>query len=88
MSDGTYKKYEYEKVILNFKKTTNKEISKISYKTTLVIQALKALGKENIDDKGINKISGFISKDDKIKMLVETKYATTWIYEIIKNICK
>jgi len=88
VSDGTYKKYEYEKVIINFKKTTNKEISKISYKTALVIQALKALGKENIDDKVINKISGFLSKDDKIKMLGEAKYATTWIYEIIKNICK
>jgi len=88
VSDGTYKDYEYEKVKLIFKKTTNKEISKISYKTALVIQALKALGKENVDDKAIKKLSGQLAEKEKTQMLSEAKYSTAWIYDIIKVICK
>ena len=48
VSDGTYKEYTYDNITIKFKRTTNKEISKLSYKTALVIQALKALGKDNI----------------------------------------
>ena len=47
VSDGTYKEYTYGNTTIRFKRTTNKEISKISYKTALVIQALKALGKKH-----------------------------------------
>lgn len=88
VSDGTYKDYEYDKVKLIFKKTTNREISKISYKTALVIQALKALGKENINDKAIKKISSQLSEKEKTQMFSEAKYSTAWIYDIIKVICK
>lgn len=87
VSDGTYKTYEYDKVILKFKRTTNKEITGITYKTALVIQAIKALGKDNIDDKKIQKISKGLTEEDKKKMLTEAKHATAWIYEIIKRIC-
>ena len=57
VSDGTYKEYTYDNTTIKFKRTTNKEISKLSYKTALVVQALKALGKDNIDDTIINKLS-------------------------------
>ena len=87
-SDGTYKEYSFDNVTLKFKHTTNKEISKISYKTALVIQALKALGKEKITDVIISKISASLSKEEQSIMLAEAKYATTWIYDTIKTICK
>ena len=56
VSDGTYKEYTYDNTTIKFKKTTNKEISKLSYKTALIVQALKALGLDNIDDTIINKL--------------------------------
>ncbi|MBE6649084.1 MAG: hypothetical protein E7614_06140 [Ruminococcaceae bacterium] len=87
VSDGTYKEYTYGNTTIKFKRTTNKEISKISYKTALVIQALKALGKENITDDIISKISSTITDDEKATMFAESKYATAWIYDIIKEIC-
>jgi hypothetical protein len=88
VSDGTYKEYSFDNVTLKFKHTANKEISKISYKTALVIQALKALGKEKITDSIIKKISDVLSKAEKNTMLNEAKYATAWIYDTIKTICK
>lgn len=87
VSDGTYKEYAYGNTIIKFKRTTNKEISKISYKTALVIQALKALGKENITDEIISKIASTTTDDEKTKMFTEAKYSTSWIYDIIKEIC-
>lgn len=88
VSDGNYKEYTFDKITIKFKRTTNKEISKITYKTALVIQALKALGKEKIDDDAIAKISSGLKIGEKQKMLTEAKYATAWIYEAIKLICK
>ena len=87
VSDGTYKEYTYGHTVIRFKRTTNKEISKISYKTALVIQALKALGKENITDEIINQIASVTTGKEKTAMFAEAKYATSWIYDVIKEIC-
>lgn len=87
VSDGTYKSCTYNHTTIQFKRTTNKEISKISYKTALVIQALKALGKDKITDEMIKKIKAATSKEEKTAMFGEAKYATAWIYDIIKDIC-
>ena len=87
VSDGTYKEYTYGNTVIRFKRTTNKEISKISYKTALVIQALKALGKENITDEIINQIASVTTDEEKTAMFAEAKYATAWIYDVIKEIC-
>lgn len=87
VSDGTYKEYTYGNTVIRFKRTTNKEISKISYKTALIIQAVKALGKENITDEIKNKIASTMIGEEKATMFAEAKYATSWIYDIIKDIC-
>lgn len=79
------KEYTYGKTVIRFKRTTNKEISKISYKTALVIQAVKALGKENITDEIKNKIASTTTDEEKAKMFAEAKYATSWIYDVIKR---
>jgi predicted transcriptional regulator of viral defense system len=87
VSDGTYKTYEYDRIVIKFKHTTNKDISGITYKTALVIQAIKSLGKDNIDNKKILKLSKDLTKEEKSKMLIEAKHSTAWIYKIIKKIC-
>ena len=88
VSDGTYKEYTYDNTTIKFKRTTNKEISKLSYKTALIVQALKALGKDNIDDTIINKLKNDLTDEEKATALLEAKAATSWIYEYIKQICK
>lgn len=88
VSDGTYKEYTYDNTTIKFKRTTNKEISRLSYKTALVIQALKALGKDNIDDTIIIKLKNDLTDEEKTTTLLEAKAATSWIYEYIKQICK
>ncbi len=88
VSDGTYKEYTYEHTTIKFKRTTNKEISKLSYKTALVVQALKALGKDNVDNTVLTKLKNNLTDNEKQALLTEAKAATSWIYEYIKLICR
>ena len=88
VSDGTYKEYAYDNTTIQFKRTTNKEISKLSYKTALTVQALKALGKDKIDDTVIGRLSKLLTAEEKKTMLEEAKAATSWIYEYIRQICR
>lgn len=88
VSDGPYKNYEFNDVYLKFNHTTNKEITRISYKTALIIQALKTLGNDKVDDKVILKLSRVLSNDQREMLLSECQYITSWIYEALKKIVK
>lgn len=87
VSDGTYKEYTFDNITIQFKRTTNREVSKLSYKTALVIQALKALGKDRIDNSIITRLQSILAAEEKAIMLLEAKTATAWIYDYIKQIC-
>ena len=86
-SDGPYRTYEIGKVKLSFKHRANREITGLSYKTNLVVHALKALGKNNMDQQTIDRISKNLSKEEKNRCLEEAKECTDWIYHAIKEIC-
>ena len=88
VSDGPYKEYSYDNATIKYKHTTNKEVSKLSPKTALVIQALKTLGKDNVQNDTIERIKEETTLDERRTMLIEAQYATAWIYEIIKTICR
>ena len=88
VSDGTYKEYSYDNTTIRFKRTTNKEVSKLSYKTALVIQALKALGKDSIDETVIGRLKQILTVEEKKAMVSEAKAVTSWIYEYLKQICR
>lgn len=89
VSDGPYKTYEADGMTLKFKHTDNKnEIINISYKTALVVQALKVLGKGNVTKNELRSISKLLTRDEKTQMLVEAMRVTAWIYELIRRICR
>ncbi len=86
--DGAYKEYKVNNTTIQFKRTTNRDLSRLSYKTALVVQAIKALGKEHIDDAVISHLQHILTSEEKSKMLTEAKTVTAWIYDCIKQICK
>jgi len=87
VSDGPYKEYSINKTIIHFKHTANRDISKIAYKSALLAQAIKAIGKKNIDSATIMKMRKLMSDDEKVNILTEGKYMTTWVFDVIKQIC-
>lgn len=88
ITNGSYKKYALNDIEICFKHRSNKEITGKSYKTALVIQALKAIGKENITRHQRNLIAKKLTDEEKAALLQEGKQSVTWIYSAIKKICE
>ncbi len=86
ISDGPYKTYEWNSTKIEFKHRTNKEITGLSYMTSLVIQALKTLGKTNVTPEIIRTLSGKLTEADKEAMLKEAAESTDWVYDTIRKI--
>ena len=88
LSDGPYKTYETNGIKFQFKHTDRKnELIGVSETTALIIQALRALGKESIDSQTISFLSSRLDTKEKRQILQESRYVTAWIYEAIKGIC-
>lgn len=86
ISDGPYKTVELDNTKLEFRHRTNREITGLSYKTRLVIQALKTLGEDNITSDTIAALSNRLTKEEKKTMLKEATESTDWVYDTIRKI--
>ena len=88
VSDGPYKTYETDGIRFQFKHTDRKnELIGVSETTALLIQALRALGKDHIDSQTVSYLSGKLCEAEKRQILQESRYITAWIYEAVKAIC-
>ena len=89
LSDGPNKSYKlFNDVVIEFKKSVLKDIGFKYKESSLIVQALKSLGKEHITNEIINKIKDQIDSKMYEKILNDTQTTTVWVYEIIKQICK
>ncbi len=87
ISDGPYNRFEFDGITIEFKHRSNRFISGYSYKSALVIQALKELGKENVCDSDLEKIGALLSVEEKETLRAESRKTTAWVYSHIKRIC-
>lgn len=86
VSDGPYRQYTIGNCTLSFKHGANKDVSGLSEKFALIMQALKALGKDNVDDKLLNRLSVLLTQDEREAFLCETQYRTAWINRVAKKL--
>lgn len=89
LSNGPNKIYQLENgTTIEFKKSSLKNIGFKYKESSLIVQALKTLGKDRVDENIINSIRDKIDQSKFKKILSDTKSSTVWIYETIKKICK
>jgi len=86
-SDGPSKTYLCGKTKIQFKHVANKDISGLSFKSALVVQALKNLGKDNVGNSTVSQLSSALTNDEKHHLLRETSGTTAWVFETIQRIC-
>ena len=86
-SDGPYKTYAYGNVTIQFKHTSNKDITNLSEKSALIIQALKAIGKDKMTEKFIRQLSDRLTPGEKTSLLEDTKRSSAWISGTVRQIC-
>ncbi|MGJ8640731.1 MAG: DUF6088 family protein [Opitutaceae bacterium] len=85
LSDGSSKSYEIGKRQLVFKKRALKESGFKHRESELVVQALKALGQERIDNKVRQKLSKQWTPELWRKIVRDTKTAPAWVHGIIRS---
>jgi|LGOV01.1.fsa_nt_gb hypothetical protein len=86
ISDGPYKKIEYEGITIVFTKRSNKDISGYSYKTILIIEAIRTLGPEHVNDQIRHHIAKKCNQEDLQLLNYDGKRSSRWIYQEIKKI--
>ena len=88
LSDGPNRSYDILGTTLEFKKSSLKNIGFKYKESSLIVQALKTLGKERVTDEIIETVRKRIDPKMYAKILKDTQSSTVWIYEAIKQICR
>ena len=88
LSDGPNRNYAIVNYKLEFKNTALKEIGFKHRESGIIVQALKALGKERVSSDVLGKIRKELAADICPKILKDTKTVTGWVYDCIKEICR
>lgn len=84
VSSGPYKAYKYGKFEIALKHRANRDLLDCSPVTCLVIQALKALGREAADDGVAKSIAARLTEDEVNRFYEETRNSTAWVFEFAK----
>jgi len=88
LSDGENRSYDILGTTLEFKKSSLKNIGFKYKESSLIVQALKTLGKERVTEEVMETIRKRIEPKMYVKILKDTQSSTVWIYEAIKQICR
>lgn len=85
VSDGPYRRYTIGNRVLSFKHGANRDVSGLSDRYALVVQALKALGKDRVDQSALEKLASILSPEERLVFLKDTQHRTAWINQVAKE---
>ena len=89
MSSGPTTKFTlFDGTTLEFESVPLKTINFKYRISTMIVQALRALGKNHIDDEVIAKIREQIQPNMRAKIINDTKNTTAWIYKAVTQVCR
>jgi hypothetical protein len=91
LSDGPSREYaigENGEQTLAFRRSALKDTGFKYRESGLLVQALKALGKEHVDQVVIETLRQQLAASLRERILKDTRAVTGWIYQIIKQVCR
>jgi len=88
LTDGAPRKIKIGKQRITFKPTTAKKLSTEGPISTLVIQALRELGKEHADGQVVEQVSQVLKNEQLKNLKNDAKLAPAWIAKILKDAIK
>jgi hypothetical protein len=87
LSDGPNRHYDIGNYTLEFKKSALKDVGFKYRESGLIVQALKVLGQERVDEAVITTLRKQLDETACKRVLKDTVTATGWVYETIKRVC-
>ena len=86
LTDGPNRKVQINKQQIVLKRTTPKNMATAGRVSGLVIQALRHLGQDHVDDNIIEMLKKRLSRDDKRQLINNLRYAPVWIGTIFRQL--
>ena len=86
LTDGSNRTVQINKQQLALKRTTPKNMATAGRVSGLVIQALRYIGQNNVDDKIIGILKKRLSSDDKRQLISDLRFAPVWIGIIFRKL--
>ncbi|MBK9731575.1 MAG: hypothetical protein IPO83_09835 [Chitinophagaceae bacterium] len=88
LTDGASRSIRVGKRTITFKRTGPKNLLVKGELSGLVIQALKTIGKKNIDKSTVEKIKAILKREKKVTLINDAKLAPAWIHKILMSAIK
>lgn len=88
LSDGPNKKVWLGNRTLHFKHARPHVLGEQEGMCALVVQALRYIGKEHLDEQLILRLRTLLSDAEKRRLIKATRFGVEWIYETAKNIAE
>ncbi|OGW76690.1 MAG: hypothetical protein A3C51_01950 [Omnitrophica bacterium RIFCSPHIGHO2_02_FULL_46_20] len=86
LTDGANRTVQINKQQLVLKRTTPKNMATAGRVSGLVIQALRYLGQDNVDDKIVGILKKKLSSNDKRQLINDLRFAPVWIGTIFRKL--
>lgn len=88
LTDGAARSIKIGKRTITFKKTSPKNLLAKGEISSLVIQALKSIGQNKLEDESLKKLQTILRKEKKENILHDAKLAPAWINKILMSAVK
>ena len=86
LTDGPNRTVQINKQQIVLKRTTPKNMATAGRVSGLIIQALRHLGQDHVDDKIIGILKKRLSSDDKHQLINDLRFAPVWIGTIFRKL--
>ncbi len=88
LTDGRSRNVEIGKKTIILKKTTPRNMATAGKISGLVIQALRHMGRQHVDDDIITRLDGRLDADARKQLLKDIRFAPAWIADIMRRLGK
>jgi hypothetical protein len=88
LTDGANRKVCVGRQEIILKRTTPKNMATAGRTSGLVIQALRHLGKDHVDDAVIDRLAQRLEPDDRRQLVKDIRFAPAWIGAILRRLAE
>ena len=88
LTDGRSRTVQIGKKHIILKRTTPRNMATAGRTSGLVIQALRHLGRQHVDDEVIAQLASRLDADDRKQLLKDVRFPPAWIADIMRRLGK
>ena len=86
LSDGPTRQFTVGRGTISFRHANPKDMKMTHYSSRLLAQALRFVGKENVDSTVIDRLRRIVPAEDRANFCKDARYSTDWILMVAQQV--